>query len=215
MKLKDYLRLCNDDNKSKRSRYSEYINLCKEKEKSFVSDLIYSTIIQSYICECSKEIYAFQNYMDLPLLLPDNLDRINLIELLDNFFKSEDIMFNEICDKCKKIAIHEKPVKIARETKIIVLTLQRLDILNNIKNDIYVDFSENLNIKKYIDLDIEITKKFEYELYAVIFHEGDLKEGHYYSLIKPFGQEYWYEFNNNIVKKLGKNLYHTENAYIL
>ena len=45
-------------------------------------------------------------------------------------------MFNEICDKCKKIAFHEKPVKIARETKIIVLTLQRLDILNNIKNDI-------------------------------------------------------------------------------
>ena len=45
MKLKDYLRLCNDDNKSKRSRYSEYINVCKEKEKSFVSDLIYSTII--------------------------------------------------------------------------------------------------------------------------------------------------------------------------
>ena len=67
-------------------------------------------------------------------------------------------MFNEICDKCKKIAIHEKPVKIARETKIIVLTLQRLDILNNIKNDIYVDFSENLNIKKYIDLDIESQK---------------------------------------------------------
>ena len=78
--------LCNDDNKSKQSRYSEYINLCKEKEKSFISDLIFSTIIQSYICECSKEIYAFQNYMDLPLLLPDNLDRFNLIELLDNFF---------------------------------------------------------------------------------------------------------------------------------
>ena len=45
-------------------------------------------------------------------------------------------MFNEICDKCKKIAIHKKQVKIARETKIIVQTLQRLDILNNIKNDI-------------------------------------------------------------------------------
>ena len=45
-------------------------------------------------------MYAFQNYMDLPLILPDNLDRINIIELLDNYFYSENIMFNEICDKC-------------------------------------------------------------------------------------------------------------------
>ena len=207
--------LCNDDSKTKQSRYQEYIKLCNEKEKSFVSDLIYSTIIQSYICECSKEIYAFQNYMDLPLLLPDNIDRINIIELLDNYFNSENIMFDEICDKCKKKTIHKKTVKIARETKILVLTLQRLDILNNIKNDIYVDFAEKLDIKKYIDLDIEDKNKFEYELYAVIFHEGELKEGHYYSVIKPYGQDYWYEFNDNIVKKLRKNLYNTDNAYIL
>ena len=124
-------------------------------------------------------------------------------------------MFNEICDKCKKKTIHKKTVKIARKTKILVLTLQRLDILKNIKNDIYVEFTEKLDIKKYIDLDIEEKNKFEYELYAVIFHEGELKEGHYYSLIKPYGQDYWYEFNDNIVKKLTKNLYHTENAYIL
>ena len=40
--------------------------------------------------------------MDLPLILPDNIDRINIIELLDNYFNSENIMFDEICDKCKK-----------------------------------------------------------------------------------------------------------------
>ena len=32
--------LCNDDSKTKQSRYQEYIKLCNEKEKSFVSDLI-------------------------------------------------------------------------------------------------------------------------------------------------------------------------------
>ena len=46
--------LFNDDRERKQSRYSEYIKLCNEKEKSFVSDLIYCTIIQNYICECSK-----------------------------------------------------------------------------------------------------------------------------------------------------------------
>ena len=32
--------LFNDDRERKQSRYSEYIKLCNEKEKSFVSDLI-------------------------------------------------------------------------------------------------------------------------------------------------------------------------------
>ena len=128
--------------------------------------------------------------MDLPLILPDNIDRINIIELLDNYFNSENIMFDEICDKCKKKTIHKKTVKIAQETKILVLTLQRLDILNNIKNDIYVEFSEMIDIKKYIDFDIADKNKYEYELYAAIYHEGDLKEGHYYSLIKPYRHEY-------------------------
>lgn len=54
-----------------------------------MSDLIYNTIIQIYTFESTKEIYAFQNYMDLPLLLPDNLDRINITELLDIYFNSE------------------------------------------------------------------------------------------------------------------------------
>ena len=68
--------------------------------------------------------------------------------------------------------------------------MQRLDILNNIKNDIYVEFSEMIDIKKYIDFDIADKNKYEYELYAAIYYECDLKEGHYYSLIKPYRHEY-------------------------
>ena len=98
--------LCNDDNKSKFHRYAEFIKLCNEKEKSFISEMIYNTIIHTYRCECSKEIYAFQNYMDLPLLLPENSVKITLNELLDNYFNYENIQFNDICDICKKICPH-------------------------------------------------------------------------------------------------------------
>ena len=64
-------------------------------------------------------------------------------------------MVNEIFDKSKKIVIHKKEVKFTPESKIIVLTLPMLDILNNIKNDIYVEFSKKLNIKKYVEFDID------------------------------------------------------------
>ena len=207
--------LCNDDNKSKLHRYAEFIKLCNEKEKSFISEMIYNTIIHTYRCECSKEIYAFQNYMDLPLLLPENSVKITLNELLDNYFNYDNIQFNDICDNCKKKTVHKKIIKIARETKILVLTLQRLDHLNNIKNDILVEFTEKLDLKKYVDQEIESKQLFDYDLYAVINHEGDLKEGHYYSYIKLYGQEDWYEFNDNLVKNLGNKLIIQNNAYIL
>jgi len=67
-------------------------------------------------------------------------------------------MFKEIYDKSKKIAIHKKEVKFALESKIIVQTLQRLYIFNNIANDIYVDFSKKLNIKKFVEFDIKNKK---------------------------------------------------------
>ena len=67
-------------------------------------------------------------------------------------------MVNEIFDKSKKIVIHKKKVKFTPESKIIVLTLPMLDILNNIKNDIYVEFSKKLNLKKYVEFDIENKK---------------------------------------------------------
>ena len=72
-----------------------------------------------------------------------------------------------------KKTIHKKTVKIVRKSKILVLIVQRLDILNNIKNDIYVEFSEMIDIKKYIDFDIADKNKYEYELYAAIYHEGN------------------------------------------
>ena len=35
---------------------------------------IYDTMVHLYRRECSKEIYAFQNYMDLPLFLPEKTE---------------------------------------------------------------------------------------------------------------------------------------------
>lgn len=40
----------------------------------------------------------------------------------------------------------------------------------------------------------------EYKLYGIINHKGDIDFGHYYAYIKI--KDFWYEFNDSIVKPL-------------
>ena len=59
-----------------------------------------------------------------------------------------------------------------------------------------------------------------YNLYAVIVHEGySTQRGHYYSYIKNTGTNMWFEYNDDVVKPVGKDLSSVrkfvKNAYIL
>jgi ubiquitin carboxyl-terminal hydrolase 47 len=41
-----------------------------------------------------------------------------------------------------------------------------------------------------------------YELYAVMIHSGGALGGHYFTYIKSFENDYWYNFNDEIVRKI-------------
>ena len=94
--------LSNDDDKNKLIRYKEFIDLFNSKEKSIVTELFYPVTITTYICKCLKVNYSFQRYCDIPLLMPINIKEIDpdiikleLVNLIDNFFKEEVIQFEQ------------------------------------------------------------------------------------------------------------------------
>ena len=212
-KIKYSHTILSNDDKNKLIRYKEFIDLFNSKEKSIVTELFYPVTITTYICKCLKVNYSFQRYCDIPLLMPINTKEIDpdiikleLVNLIDNFFKEEVIQFDTRCNQCKQILPHKKSMKLCKLPKVIVFSLQRFDNKNKQKNNTLVTFPEFLDLKNYVDIDCETEDNFIYKLYGTINHRGDLDFGHYFSIIKLKGQNYWYEFNDAYVDNLGLDL---------
>ena len=197
-----YRTLTNSDNKTKNFKDNEFFNNFKERENSIINDLFYSQIITSFKCKCGAEIYSFQKLLDFPLLIPENVKRINIKDLLNIYFKSELVDFEKKCDKCQQIAKHKKEMKISRPPEILILSLQRINETTKNKNNCPVIFREDLNIYDYIDHDLGFDKECDYTLFSIINHMGILIGGHYFTYIKPLGGSKWFEFNDSSVRAI-------------
>ena len=142
--------------------------------------------------------------MDIPLLLPKDNKVIELERLLSEYFKNEILEFEPICSKCKKILNHKKELNIVRPQKIWKLFLQRINYQYKVKNECLVKIPELLDIKDFIDFDFGYDNNSLYELYSIINHVGKIDFGHYYSLIKLYDDNLWYEFDDSNIKLIGK-----------
>ncbi len=158
---------------------------------SLTTEIFYPITITTYICECNKINYVFQQWCDIPLLLPINTKEIEtgnmkleLIDLIENFFKEEVIQFDTRCNQCNKILPHKKFMKLCKLPKVIILSIQRFDNETKQKNNSLVIFPEILGIKNYVDTDCETGNNFIYKLYGSINHWSELDFGHYFSIIK-------------------------------
>ena len=211
--IPNYYEIKNSDFLSKNEFFNLYYQNFISREKSIITDLFYSQLISIYKCACEKEIYGLQNILDFPILL-SNKKSVELKNLLEEYFNSEDIEFFEECTKCKKTnIIHNKTIKIANPPKILILSLQRKNPLNNTKNNCIVYFDEILNLSNYIDEELCKDSEFNYELYGVINHIGSLEFGHYFTFIKMLNNKKWFEYNDSVVKEIDQ--LDCTNAYCL
>ena len=212
-----YRMLSNSDRKSKEERDIEFHENFIQREKSIVTDLFYAQVLNIFKCECKAEIYSFQKILDFPLLFPDNKnnDVLSINDLLQLYFKTEYIDFETICQKCQKKAKHKKEIRISRAPDILILSLQRIDVINNRKKlDYLVNFPQKLNMYEFMDHDCGHDKDCEYELFGIINHMGSINSGHYYSYIKIENKD-WFEFNDSKVMKIDNLSDTSESAYAL
>ena len=193
IKVKTPYRELSTFGKSKMQCFNEFWQL-------YVS--FYGSIINIFTCTCNHETYSFQVIFDFPLLLPAGKDETSIDELLFQYFKKESINFNSRCENCNKITVHDKEIKLSQPPRILILSLQRMDVRTNRKNDCKVKFKEKLSLDYYIDNECQKGQKYIYDLYGVWCHMGTINKGHYYSYIK-INDECWYEFNDSQVNKVG------------
>ena len=55
-----------------------------------------------------------KKFLDLPLLIHDNIKNISLIDILRLYFKKESVDFNYKCIKCNKILKISKVIKLVK-----------------------------------------------------------------------------------------------------
>ena len=211
-----YRALTNSDTtKTKQLRDIEFDKNFSEREKSIVTDLFYAQLITTFTCQCSHRTYSFQKILDFPLLLPQNESNVDIYDLLKKYCQPEPIDFERICEKCQKKIEHKKETKISRPPKLLILSFQRIDSFSQKKNECVVTFPKILKIKEFIEEGIGNDNNPKYGLFAVINHQGTVDFGHYFTYIKFYHKEDWYEFNDSQVKYIGKNIESFPYAYAL
>ncbi|VDL64342.1 unnamed protein product [Nippostrongylus brasiliensis] len=151
-------------------------------------------------CSCGKESSRSSPFTALQL----NIDGFKTLgEVLDAFFGAE-VLEDYLCDECNKRGCVKRQTLPEKLPPVIMLQLNRYVFDVNGRNRklktpiIYPRElsarSFHLNISKYDD--------FDYELFAVMIHEGDNTYcGHYYDLVRHPFTGTWYKYNDEVSGK--------------
>jgi ubiquitin C-terminal hydrolase len=136
-------------NKSKIELNKEYDLLFRKREDSFVIDTFYIQLSSTFKCDkCGFDSYSFQKILDLPLLIPLEINNpskpnvsssyinsssqsrmvqreISVIDLCKNYFKEESYDWSDKCEGCNSQTKHIKKVQIASLPPVLILSIQR------------------------------------------------------------------------------------------
>jgi ubiquitin C-terminal hydrolase len=184
---------------NKRYEYELFLKDNLSKENSIITDLFFGYLSFEFACtNCGGREFTFSQFLDLPLQFESNKN-IHLNTLLrKNILKKELVEMEDKCSNCHKCNEKEQVIKIAKLPTILILSLQRTDLENNIKNESIVQFDEMMELSELIDNDLIYDNEDNnnrYKLFGVIY----LVDGKYISFCFVDGE--WYKFNNDVVAK--------------
>ena len=202
-------------NKNKRESYLNYVKYCLSKEKSIITDLFKGFFSFEYICECGYKEYSFSQFLDLPVQMDANVYGYDLYQMLkNNFYKKSYVDMGENCSFCRRTSKKNENMKIALLPNILIISLQRINPKDGMKNEALVKFYEGIDFSEIIDTEIQRTNSTKYNLFAISNHIGNINSGHYYSQIKINNN--WYCFEDSKVYKIGPQIdMNTKEVYTL
>jgi len=167
--------------------------------------------------QCNHCKYESDNIFESYNCLNINLNNSNTLNsCFDNYFNNTNIN-DWKCEKCDNYGC-TKSLKLWSLPNYLIIQLKRFDENGN-KINTFIDFPiDDLDITNHISNKKKDPNHYIYSLYAVNYHSGDIKNGHYWSSIKSLDNT-WYTFNDGNINKINninlKNHIVTSNAYIL
>ena len=173
------------------------------KEFSEINEMFYGiqvTEILSTDKSINHSIKPEQYFMiDLPM---PNKDKINIYDCFDLYTTEEQIAgenawFNEKTNQKEDIV---KRTRFWNFPDILVLTFKRFSFDGKSKRGDKITFPlDNLDLSKYVCG--YKPNHFNYELYAVCNHSGNVYMGHYTAFIKNYTNN-WFLFNDETIQKV-------------
>ncbi|XP_028329648.1 ubiquitin carboxyl-terminal hydrolase 47-like [Gouania willdenowi] len=159
---------------------------------------IFRGLLAHFVCcdKCGKESVQDQQFWYLPLSLGNNSAEVYRVEDgIEEFLRT--LTFTEenqiYCDNCNAKTNCTEGNKVTYPPDVLTLLLKRfhfnLDTKSSTKNNRKVLIPFTLNNPE------------SYQLYAVVEHSGELRNGHYVSIIQT-DEDRWFCFNDEKVSRV-------------
>jgi ubiquitin carboxyl-terminal hydrolase 8 len=185
-----------------------------EKNYSFIAETfngMFYNKINCLNCDTKQEVFEPFNCLSVDIAGFGNLN-----ECLDNYFENVETINSWSCEKCKEKGC-SKNVKCWNLPNYLIIHLKRFRN-DGSKIDSHIDFPSgdgDLNLTKYVSHEKNDPNNYIYSLYAVNYHLGNAKAGHYISACQNLDKN-WYLYNDGHVSKFHDNdNVLTKDAYVL
>lgn len=144
--------------RTKSQQNEEFHKLFIQRENSIIIDTFYGQTCNTFKCECDYESYAWEKFLDLPLLISKSFwlntgdsDDVGLTRLLRDHFAKDTVIWEVKCDNCKKKCEHSVQLKISKLPEILIISLQRYNYRSKRKASNLINFKERIDLKEFTD----------------------------------------------------------------
>jgi ubiquitin carboxyl-terminal hydrolase 8 len=192
----------------------EQWKLFYEKNYSYIVEIFHGMFYNKIDCNnCDFNENIFEPFNCISLNIPES-GSTNLTSCLNQYFNSTEKISTWNCEKCNQKGC-DKSIKSWSLPNYLIIHLKRFN--NSGKRlDTDVNFPiEDLNLTEYLSKDKQDPNNYIYSLYAVNYHSGGARSGHYWSVCKNLDNK-WYKYNDaDITEFYDTNNIASNNSYIL
>jgi ubiquitin C-terminal hydrolase len=187
----------------------------KERTNGPVTSIFGGRLLSRITCiSCGNVSDCRDDFQDLSL---DVCNADSISKALKLFTSSELLTGRNSyeCGKCKKRVDARKRMTIDILPEVLTLQMKRFTANSAQKITKHVSFAESLDTRDFCSNSTSGPERPEYDLYAVLVHEGQsCHSGHYHCFVKaPSGL--WASMNDSSVTTVGLNTVLKQCAYIL
>ena len=199
--------------------------------QSFLSHEKYSLIIDWFYgqlktmkrCENCKTVYpTFESFNSISLEFPATTDmkgEYTLEDLFDSSITPELLGDGYQCERCDSSQTALSQQLLWSCPAVLCIQIKRFR-MNGAKIKTPVNFPLTLDVAKYVSPENRGRQYTVYDLYGVVYHEGELNGGHYYNACRlnwtdTGDAENWYLFNDDQTKPIPEDRLQRPSAYLL
>ena len=175
--------------------------------ESFISKIFYGKVKSTITCSvCHKQTSNLETFMILSLPLSDN----SIEECIKTLTRPETLDSKNMwhCDNCQVNVNASRVSNIEQLPQILILQLNRFHNLSK-KDDKYIKYDQTLDLSSFIGFAPPL------KLVAVIYHYGEIDNGHYTASVLDQEQNKWYLFNDMSANQIRPTEVISQHAYIL